>query len=215
MSAAGSVSAAENQGALGALPPRLTATSFALLGAVSQAGPCSPYDLKRVLASSVGALWEVPHSQIYDEAARLARRGLLQETQEGSGRRRLNYAITDSGRAELVRWLRSPTSDRVEVRDVGLLKLAFSAELQPAELAHVAEDHARAWSAMAEHLSHAMGGRGADYALALAAAATTFWTDLEADLRNGRYEAPTAGPHTSRVVPAPSDPPDPTCPDLP
>lgn len=170
------------------VPPRLTPTSYTLLGAVSQAGPCSPYELKRVLARTVGPLWEVPHTQIYDEAARLARRGLLVEAQEGAGRRRLTYSITENGRAELLRWLRSPTSDRVEVRDVGLLKVAFGAELEAAELAHVAEDHARAWAALAEHLSHAMAGRGADYTLSVAAAATQFWADLERELRAPQIE---------------------------
>ncbi|MFN0027479.1 MAG: PadR family transcriptional regulator [Acidimicrobiales bacterium] len=181
------------------VPPRLTPTSYALLGAVSQAGPCSPYELKRVLARTVGPLWEVPHSQIYDEAARLARRQLLVEAQEGSGRRRLTYSITESGRSELLRWLRSPSPDRVELRDSGLLKLAFGAEVQPAELAHVAEDHARAWAAMAEHLTHAMDGRGAAYALCVAGAAAAFWVDLERQLRGLDEADDASGPDTNRT----------------
>ncbi len=163
---------------MSATPPRLTATSYALLGAVSKAGPCSPYELKRVLARYIGSLWEVPHSQIYDEAARLARSALLLEVQEGTGRRRLSYSITEAGRRELLRWMRSPSRERMELRDIGLLKVAFAAELEPAELAHVAEDHAEAWQALSHELSASMDGPGAAYAAAMAAAAVAFWQTL-------------------------------------
>jgi len=162
--------------------PRLTNTSFALLGAIAQAGPCSPYDLKRVLARGIGPLWEVPHSQIYDEAARLARAGLLEEKQEGTGRRRLSYTLTEDGRRELLRWLRMPSRDRMELRDVGLLKLAFAAELQPAELLHVADDHHEAWSSLRDDLAETMDGPGAAYVMAMVDAAVTFWAGMRESL---------------------------------
>ena len=169
-------------------PPRLTSTSYALLGAIAQAGPCSPYELKRVMARGIGALWEVPHSQIYDEAARLARGGLLVETQEGTGRRRLSYTITEDGRRELLRWLRMPSRDRMELRDTGLLKLAFAAELQPAELRHVADDHAEAWSALRQEVAGSMSGPGAVYVLAMADAAIQFWQELRDKLPSADLE---------------------------
>lgn len=158
--------------------PRLTNTSYSLLGAIAKAGSSSPYDLKRVLANSVGPLWEVPHSQIYDEAARLARAGLLTEQQEGSGRRRLSYTVTEEGRRELVRWLRMPSRDRVDFHDVGLLKLAYASELQPAELRHVAGDHLEAWQALGEEIGANMDGPGAQYVLAMVGAAVRFWSDM-------------------------------------
>ena len=163
---------------MSATAPRLTNTSYALLGAIGQAGPCSPYDLKRVLARRIGPLWEVPHSQIYDEAARLARAGLLSERQEGTGRRRLSYSLTEDGRRELLRWLRMPTRDRMEFRDVGLLKLAFADELQPAELRHVAEDHLEAWTTLRGELAESMDGPSAPYVLAMAESAVRFWTEM-------------------------------------
>lgn len=166
-------------------PPRLTATSYALLGAIAQAGPCSPYELKRVMARGIGPLWEVPHSQIYDEAARLARAKLLLEAQEGSGRRRLSYTITEDGRRELLRWLRTPSRDRMELRDIGLLKLAFAAELEPAELRHVADDHAEAWAALSVELASTMDGPGAAYVQAMADAAATFWRSMRDALPSG------------------------------
>jgi PadR family transcriptional regulator AphA len=159
---------------------RLGTTSYTLLGAVAEAGPCSPYDLKRVVARLVGPLWEVPHSQVYDEAARLAKAGLLDEAQEGTGRRRLTYTITEAGRRELVRWLRVPSRERMELRDTGLLKLAFAAELAPAEMGHVAEDHADAWRALRAELAAVPGEHApaTEYTLAVADAAVTFWETL-------------------------------------
>jgi DNA-binding PadR family transcriptional regulator len=164
---------------------RLTSTSYALLGAIAQAGPSSPYDLKRVLARCIGPLWEVPHSQIYDEAARLARSGLLSEAQEGSGRRKLTYTITEAGHRELLRWLRMPHRDRMEFRDVGLLKLAFAAELAPAELRHVAEDHLELWSTLRDELAGTMDGHSGRYVVAVADAAGAFWRTLLDGLPTG------------------------------
>ena len=51
-------------------------------------GPCTPYDLKARVAGSVGNFWSVPHSQLYAEPDRLVTRGLVDMTQEESGRRR-------------------------------------------------------------------------------------------------------------------------------
>jgi DNA-binding PadR family transcriptional regulator len=117
---------------------------------------------------------------VYDEAARLAKAGLLHEAQEGTGRRRLTYTITEAGRRELVRWLRVPSRERMELRDIGLLKLAFAAELAPAEMGHVAEDHADAWRALRAELSAEPADRSpaTDYTLAVADAAVTFWETL-------------------------------------
>lgn len=172
-------------------PARLTTTSYALLGAISHAGPCSPYDLKRVLAEQVGVLWEIPHSQVYDEAARLSRAGLLDEQQAGEGRRKLTYTITDDGRRELLRWLRMPNRDRIEVRDVGLLKVAFAAELEPAELRHVAEDHLEQWQALSAELAAGASGPAGAYARALAAAAAAFWQALGEGIAAGEDAAAT------------------------
>ncbi len=156
--------------------------SYVLLGTVDRGGPCSPYDLKRLMAASMGPLLELAHSQIYDEAARLAKAGLLDEAQEGAGRRRLTYAITDTGRRELQRWLRVPVCERPELRDVGLVKLAFADRLSPEELRGVAEDHELVWRA----LEAEVGELGADaplalrYSATLAGAAAGFWASLSA-----------------------------------
>lgn len=119
---------------------RLSTTSYVLLGAVEFAQPVTPYDLKRVVAERVGNLYEIPHSQYYDETAKLAKAGLMEERREGEGRRRLSYTITEDGHRALLRWLRMPGFERPEVRDPGLLKLAFSGPLDADEIGSVARE---------------------------------------------------------------------------
>jgi PadR family transcriptional regulator AphA len=107
---------------------QLTQTSYVVLGLVDQAGEATPYDLKQIVAATIGNFFSIPHSQLYAEPARLAEGGYLSERQEGSGRRRKHYAVTDEGRAALHEWLRTPTDELYELRDPGLLKLAFGSD---------------------------------------------------------------------------------------
>jgi len=104
----------------------LTPTSYLVLGLVASHGPCTSYDLKSLVAISIGRFWPFPHSQLYAEPARLAEHGFLEEEQEESGRRRRTYAIAPPGREALDDWLAEPPADeRTELRDLGLLKLFF------------------------------------------------------------------------------------------
>jgi PadR family transcriptional regulator AphA len=103
----------------------LTPVSYLILGLVAR-GSATPYELKQKAANSVGYFWSFPHSQLYAEPARLAELGLLEERQEQEGRRRRTYTITDEGRGALEEWLREPTSESPQVRDIGLLKLFFA-----------------------------------------------------------------------------------------
>jgi hypothetical protein len=51
----------------------LTTTSYIVLGLLSFSGPATPYDLKQMVAATVGHFWSLPHSQLYSEPTRLAR----------------------------------------------------------------------------------------------------------------------------------------------
>jgi PadR family transcriptional regulator AphA len=115
--------------------PRLTETSYIVLGLLEQIGPATPYDLKRMAQVSTVNFWSVPHTQIYTECARLAKEGLLSERREQTGRRRRIYRLTDPGRQALERWRSEPTGELDEVRDLGTLKLFFGGD--PAKLAAV------------------------------------------------------------------------------
>src|ERR1700681_1573985 len=103
--------------------PRLTETSYIVLGLIEQIGPATPYDLKRVAQLSTVNFWSVPHTQLYTECARLAEAGLLSERQEQTGRRRRTYTLTSRGRQELERWRSEPSGELEQVRDPATLKL--------------------------------------------------------------------------------------------
>jgi PadR family transcriptional regulator AphA len=106
----------------------LTPTSHIVLGLLSMFGESTPYDLKRIVSASVGQFWTLPHSQMYDEPARLARAGYVTEQQEAGGRRRKLYRITDRGQAALESWLSVLTPEPYVLRDPALLKLFFGAD---------------------------------------------------------------------------------------
>lgn len=113
----------------------LTTTSYIVLGLLSFAGEASPYDLKQMVAASVGHFWSLPHSQLYAEPTRLARAGYVIEEQEPDGRRRKLYTLTESGREAFNNWLGTLTPELYMLRDLALLKLFFGADIQ--ELATV------------------------------------------------------------------------------
>jgi DNA-binding PadR family transcriptional regulator len=113
--------------------PRLTDTSYAVLGLVERCEPVTPYQLKQVAQVSILHFWSIPHTQIYTECARLADAGLLEEQREESGRRRRVYTLSERGRDVLDRWREEPSTEIYELRDPGLLKLFCGAD--PARLA--------------------------------------------------------------------------------
>lgn len=99
-----------------------------MLALLERAQPATPYDLKRLAASSTVDFWTVSHAQLYNECARLAQLGLLSEKREEAGRRRRIYALTDSGRQALKEWLDTSTGSLEELRDLSILKLFFGAD---------------------------------------------------------------------------------------
>jgi PadR family transcriptional regulator, regulatory protein AphA len=108
--------------------PRLTDTSYAVLGLIDQLGPSTPYKLKQAAQVSIFHFWAIPHTQIYAECARLAEIGLLDEKREESGRRRRVYSLSPAGREALDDWRSDPEADFYELRDPGLLKLFMGAD---------------------------------------------------------------------------------------
>jgi DNA-binding PadR family transcriptional regulator len=103
--------------------PRLSPTSFIVLALIEAAGEATPYELKQVVALTLGNFWSVPHAQVYAEPERLAASGFLSERREQGGRRRRHYKLTEAGREVLREWLDEPTEAMAELRDPGLLKL--------------------------------------------------------------------------------------------
>jgi DNA-binding PadR family transcriptional regulator len=110
---------------------RLSGTSYAVLGLVAAWGPCTPYDLKQAIETTVENFWPVPHTTFYAEPARLAEAGLLAVEQEERGRRRKHYSITPAGRAALDAWVAEPSAAPPQLRDELVLKVFLGADPGP------------------------------------------------------------------------------------
>lgn len=106
----------------------LTPTSYIVLGLLELAGTATPYELKKLVAASVGFFWSVQHAQLYTEPDRLTEAGLLSVERERGGRRRKRYTLTDAGREALAQWREKPSDALIELRDPGLLQLFFGAD---------------------------------------------------------------------------------------
>ena len=115
-------------------------SAFLVLGYAARLGRVTPYQLKQLAKQGVSWFWDFPHSQLYVEPARLAKLGLLEEIQEGHGRRRKLYTLTEAGRQVLRQWFDSPVTEQTEVRDLGLLKLVFAGLTDPDRIRRLAEE---------------------------------------------------------------------------
>lgn len=135
----------------------LTPTSYIVLGLLDLRGEGTPYDLKALAAATIGNFWSVPHSALYAEPERLAAAGYLSERRETAGRRRRLYALTEQGDAALRAWREAPTEELPELRDPGLLKLFFGADVATLA-AHRLDAHRRK---LAEYEAREADGRPA------------------------------------------------------
>ena len=138
--------------------PRLTPTSYIVLGLLELSGEATPYELKQAVAASLGNFWSLQHAQLYTEPERLAAAGYLRERREEGGRRRRRYSLTAKGREALDEWRQTPTAQLSELRDLALLKLFFGTD--PAELAEAQLEAHRSKLAEYEALRALDDGRG-------------------------------------------------------
>jgi PadR family transcriptional regulator, regulatory protein AphA len=168
--------------------PRLSHTSYLVLGLVAGMGAATPYDLKQMVSTSLGYFWSFPHSQLYSEPDRLAALGLLEVDKEDEGRRRKRYSITPAGRAELAAWLHDPEAGRAEVREPGLLKLFFGQLAGEGDMTRLARARAQVYAeelARYEAIDKEIAGHPdlrypratLQLGIAWARACLTFWTE--------------------------------------
>ncbi|MFD9629137.1 PadR family transcriptional regulator [Streptomyces violascens] len=93
--------------------------------------PASGYDLMKLFETSLAHVWPATQSQVYGELGKLADSGLVEVSAEGP-RGRKEYAITESGRSELHRWLTEVEPVRTRRSD-SLLRVFFLGELTRVE----------------------------------------------------------------------------------
>jgi DNA-binding PadR family transcriptional regulator len=103
----------------------------ALLGLLAEE-PASGYELTRKFERVLQRYaWHANNSQIYPELSQLRDAGLAAVVDQGPRGRR-TYAITDAGRAELLRWMRNPP-ETFQVRNEFVLRLFLLSALEPQE----------------------------------------------------------------------------------
>lgn len=118
--------------------PRLSPTSYVVLGLINLRGPSTPYELEASVQKSVAYFWTFPHSQLYRECDRLVDFGLLTVHREQGGRRRKIFELTDRGAEALRTWLAAPAQGIFEMRDEAVLQLFFSDQLSSEQLVELA-----------------------------------------------------------------------------
>lgn len=171
--------------------PRLSHTSYLVLGLIAGMGTLTPYELKQMVNTSLGYFWSFPHSQLYSEPDRLAGLGLLEVDQEDGGRRRKRYTITEAGHTALKSWLAEPETGWCEVRDPGLLQLFFGALAGDGDMARLAQARTEFYQqelARYEALAKDIDGAEGMYyphatlqmGLAFVRASLAFWSELAA-----------------------------------
>jgi DNA-binding PadR family transcriptional regulator len=105
--------------------PTKLATGDYLFLAFLKNGPCSSYDIKKEMTSSISFFWSAQHSQVYQQAARLRRDGFIEPRGSTSVRNRQLLALTEKGVEAVERWLREPAST-YRVYDESLAKVYFA-----------------------------------------------------------------------------------------
>lgn len=103
--------------------------AYAILGLLSWQ-PFSGYDLKKIIAESDLFYWSGNNNQIYNSLVALHKARLVTQQvqyQESLPARKI-YTITEAGRGELQRWLRTDP-ELPELRSGFLIQLAFAGAL--------------------------------------------------------------------------------------
>lgn len=93
--------------------------------ALLEQGPMYGYQLRSEFESRTGATWPLNVGQVYTTLGRLERDGLVESAGEDAEGHAV-YRITDSGRAEVATWFRTPVSRTSPPRDELAIKLAMA-----------------------------------------------------------------------------------------
>ena len=148
-------------------------------------GPLHGYGLYQALQRRVGLVCAVNSvTQLYPFLRKMRDRGWVAERVEVQAGRpnRHVYAITDRGREEFAAWLTRPVTRRREIRDEFLVKLFFSASLDPAQSFVLFDQHIASYTAYKAELEAARDQAEAAGLLPLVLAAESGIRHSQADV---------------------------------
>jgi DNA-binding PadR family transcriptional regulator len=124
------------------MEPAKLATGDYLFLAFLKNGPCSSYDIKNEMTSSISFFWSAQHSQVYQQASRLRRDGFIEPRGSTSVRNRQLLALTEKGVDAVDFWLREPAST-YRVYDESLAKVYFASLTDRAATEELLHDQQR------------------------------------------------------------------------
>lgn len=102
-------------------------------------GPHHGYELRSAFEERLVPGGKLNIGQVYTTLERLERDGLAEHERVAQSERpdKKVFDITEAGRAELQRWLQSPSPPQVDLRNETYLKLAVARELDGVDVASV------------------------------------------------------------------------------
>jgi DNA-binding PadR family transcriptional regulator len=113
-----------------------------LLALLSE-GPKYGFQLRQEFESSTGEVWPLNVGQVYTTLQRLERDGLAESDNVEADERQRNFRITESGSAELSRWLRTPPDLSEPPRDELVIKVLVASRLPDVNVHDVIQVHRR------------------------------------------------------------------------
>ncbi|MCU1368387.1 MAG: transcriptional regulator, PadR-like family [Ilumatobacteraceae bacterium] len=113
----------------------------ALLALLSD-GPRYGLQLRQEFEARTGEVWPLNVGQVYTTLQRLERDGFVASEGAGEGPKK-GYAITSTGRDELLGWLQTPADDTQPPRDELLIKVLVAGQVAGVEVHDVIQVHRR------------------------------------------------------------------------
>ncbi len=152
----------------------------AILGFLNYA-PMTGYDLKKAFDTSIRHFWPADQAQIYRTLKELMHQGwvTVEEVPQADRPNRKVYHITEAGREELRRWLRTPT-DPEDPRVPLLVRVFFAGGLTDEEAVALLEAYAAGLRARLEAYAR-IPQQAAHYAEAIQSPREVFFWSLTLD----------------------------------
>ena len=184
----------------------------ALLALLSE-GPKYGLQLRQEFESGTGEVWPLNVGQVYTTLQRLERDGMVASDDGQPSGPQKAYTITESGREELDRWLRTPADALAPPRDELVIKVLVAQRVDGVDVHDVIQEHRRTLvEAMQRYTALKAAEPEDDVALMLVIDAELFrleaavrWLDA-AEVRMGRAGV---GPSDPEPAPGSGRPPQP------
>ena len=158
--------------------------------------------LRQEFETRTGGTWPLNVGQVYTTLSRLERDGLVEGSGEADDEGRIEYRLTDDGRAEVDHWWSAPVDRAQTPRDELAIKLALAVTLPGVDVPRVVQTQRTATMTHLRDLTRLKRDAGDDLAWSLVLESLVFqseaeirWLDhVESRLAQARPAAPATAP---------------------